>query len=226
MLFDEPKEEPKIAARPTLPPGTDRNYEIGFLFNFISGKSTRFDLEPILILKQNGYTEYKRVSMQAEKGLAYLEPLSEELYNNFTEFSDDKLLGWMTRTGNRYMRNHSGTWAHVSARELVNLRKHYRDLMEKLWPTLSAWPHVFVLRTGRFNNTVQTPQPLGKEVGMRFTADKNGDTITLKLILTLDGDVSDITVNGGFLLYKKGGTLFLPPISKRWQSSIFLRMVL
>lgn len=211
MLFDEPKEEPKIAARPTLPHGTDRNYEIGFLFNFISGKSTRFDLEPILILKQDGYTEYKRVSMQAEKGLAYLEPLSDELYNNFTEFSDEKLLNWMTRTGNRYMRNHSGTWAHMSARELVNIRKHYRDLMEKLWPTLMEWPHVFVLRTGRFSNRVQTPQPLGKDVGMRFTADRNGDTIVLKLILTLDGEVSDITVNGGFLLYKKGGTLFLPP---------------
>lgn len=211
MLFDEPKEEPKIAERPTLPPGTDTNYEIGFLFNFISGKSTRFDLEPILITKANGFVEYKRISLQAEKGLAYLQPLSEELYNNFIEFSDNKLLEWMTRTGNRYIRNQTGLWAHVSARELVNLRKHYRDIMEKLWPTLMEWPHVFVLRTGRFNNTTQTPQALGKEVGMRFTADRNGDTIVLKMILTLDGEVSDITVNGGFLLYKKGGMLFLPP---------------
>jgi SNF2 family DNA or RNA helicase len=211
MLFDEEKEEPKVAVRPTLPPGTPIDYEIGFLFNFISGKSTRFDLEPILIFKSNGITEYKRISLQSDKGLAYLQPLTEDLYNHFLEFSDNKLLDWMTRTGNRFIRNHSGSWAHVSARELINLRKHYRDVMEKLWPTLQQWPHLFVLRTGRFNNTAQTPLTLGKDVSFRFAADRNGEVITLKMILTLDGEVSDITVNGGFLLYKKGGVLYLPP---------------
>jgi SNF2 family DNA or RNA helicase len=211
MLFDEEKEEPKIAVRPTLPPGTVVDYEIGFLFNFISGKSTRFDLEPVLIYTINGIKEYKRVSLQAEKGLAYLEPLREEFYNNFLEFSDNKLLDWMTRTGNRFIRNHSGSWAHVSARELINLRKHYRDVMEKLWPTLLQWPNLFVLRTGRFSNTAQQSLTLGKEVAFRFSADRNGDVIVLKMIMTLDGEVSDITVNGGFLLYKKGGTLYLPP---------------
>src|SRR5690606_16720821 len=127
MLFDLPKTDAPKETRPVLPKGVPTNYEIGFLFNFVSGKSTRFDLEPVLIYS-TPTVEYKRVSMQSTMGLAYLQPLDEEFYNQLTEFSDNKLLNWMTKTGNRFIRNHSGSWAHVSARELGNLRKHYRDL--------------------------------------------------------------------------------------------------
>src|SRR5688572_21649218 len=165
MLFPEEKEEkkePKRAGRPVLPPGTVIDYEIGFLFNFVSGKSTRFDLEPLLIYRKNGMVEYKRISLQAEKGLAYLQPLAEPFYKALLEFSDDHLLQWMTRTGNRFLRNHSGSWAHVSARELVNLRKHYVDILQPLWPTLSTWPDVFVLKMGRFTNSTVIPVKLGQ----------------------------------------------------------------
>src|ERR1043165_4200009 len=99
MLFDEPKPEPKKAERPALPAGFDLNYKIGFLFNFVSGKSTRFDLEPVLIYPVNGKTEYKRISLQVEKGLALLHSLDNQLYDDLMEFSDNQLLQWMTRTG-------------------------------------------------------------------------------------------------------------------------------
>src|SRR5687768_579754 len=136
MLFEEPRFEQKVHVRPVLPAGTDLNYEIGFLFNFVSGKSTRFDLEPVLIYQLNGRPEYKRISLQVEKGLAFLQSIDEQFYNDLLEFSDNKLLDWMTRTGNRFIRNHSGTWAHASARELINLRKHYVEILQKLWPRL------------------------------------------------------------------------------------------
>jgi SNF2 family DNA or RNA helicase len=210
MLFDEEKIEPKKYVRPTLPAGTVIDYEIGFLFNFVSGKSTRFDLEPVLIAKNNGALEYKRVSMQSDRGLAYLQPLSDEFYKTYYEFSDQKLLDWMTHTGNRFIRNHSGSWAHVSARELVNLRKHYRDLLEKIWPTLVQWPHLFILRTGRFNNLHQQPIKLGQNVDFQFKVDRHTDVITLKMILVLDGQEADINLYAGFLL-EKGGVLYLPP---------------
>src|SRR5690606_5595505 len=142
---------------------------IGFLFNFVSSKSTRFDLEPVLIYEVNGKREYKRISLQVEKGLAFLHQLDDALYEDLLEFSDTKLLRWMTATGNRFIRNHSGTWAHVSARELVNLRKHYIDILRKLWPVLTGWPHVFVLTAGRFSNTQQTPiRPAPQPPEFRF----------------------------------------------------------
>ncbi|MBL0741743.1 DEAD/DEAH box helicase [Chryseolinea lacunae] len=209
MLFDEELPKPKVAARPTLPKGTVIDYEIGFLFNFASGKSTRFDLEPVLIFKRNVGTEYRRVSLQSDIALANLQPLSDSLYKDFLAFSDNNLLDWMTNTGNRFLRNHSGSWAHVSAKELLNLRKHYRDLLEKLWPALNDWPNLLIHKAGRFNNTQQQFVKLGKDVAIRFTADRKGDSIVLNLVLTLDGRVADINLLGGFML-EKDGLLYLP----------------
>src|SRR6187549_1435073 len=108
MLFPEEKKEKKSAERPKLPAGTVVDYEIGFLFNLVSGKSTRFDLEPMLIYSKNGIPEYRRISINTERGLALLQPLSDEFYKDVLQFSDNQLLDWMTRTGNRFIRNHSG----------------------------------------------------------------------------------------------------------------------
>lgn len=208
MLFEEEKIEIK-PVRPVLPPGFVIDYSVGFLFNFVSGKSTRFDLEPLLIQTNGAVKEYKRISLQAERGLAYLQPLEEKVYNDFIEFSDNNLLAWMTRTGNRFIRNHSGSWAHVSARELVNLRKHYRDLLERLWAALAS-RECFILRSGRFNpNQVQPVKLATSAPEFQFKVERSRDMITLKLLLLLDGEESDINLMGGCLL-EKNGTLYLP----------------
>src|SRR5690349_4085145 len=149
MLFDQQFNSPKEDIRPALPKDLKLKFEIGFLFNFVSSKSTRFDLEPVLILDDNGKTEYKRISLSVEKGLAFLHTFDDDFYKQLLEFSDNKILEWMTRTGNRFIRNHSGSWAHASVRELHNLRKHYIELLKLLWPTLQQWPALFVLRSGK-----------------------------------------------------------------------------
>ncbi len=209
-LFDQPLHTQKEEVRPTLPRDFNLNYEIGFLFNFASAKSTRFDLEPVLMIGEAGRIEYKRISLSVEKGLAFLEKFDDEFYRELLEFSDNKLLEWMTRTGNRFLRNHSGSWAHVSARELHNLRKHYIDLLKPLWPKLQQQPHLFVLKGGKFSNTQQQTIRLGTEVKFSFKADVQNGLITLKLILLLDGKESDVNLRAGFLL-EKDGALFLPP---------------
>lgn len=211
MLFEEERIEPKRAERPAIPQGFNMEYEIGFLFNFASGKSTRFDLEPILFYKLNGVTEYKRISLSAEKGLALLHKLDDSFYNDLLKFSDNQLLDWMTRTGNRFIRNHSGSWAHVSVRELTNLRKHYRELLEKLWPKLSLWPHLFFLKTGRFSNTKQQNIKLSATAAdFSFRVYLDGELITLQMLLLLDGKETTFNLWGGVLLEKEG-TLYLPP---------------
>lgn len=210
MLFEEEKKVYEKAARPVLPASYELKYEIGFLFNFVSSKSTRFDLEPVLIYTVNKTTEYRRISLQAEKGLAFLHLLEESFYDNLLQFSDTQLLRWMTNTGNRFIRNHSGSWAHASARELTNLRKHYIEILQKLWPVLTAWPQIFVLTAGRFSNTNQTSVKLSKEPPcFKFAAEQKGDLIILRLILSLDGKDSEVNLRGGILL-EKDGTLYLP----------------
>jgi non-specific serine/threonine protein kinase len=211
MLFDQERIEPKREERPALPAGFTMEYQIGFLFNFVSGKSTRFDLEPVLIYTLNGVTEYKRISLSVEKGLALLHPLDDAFYKDLLQFSDNQLLEWMTRTGNRFIRNHSGSWAHVSVRELVNLRKHYRDLLEKLWPKLSSWPRLYFLKNGRFSNTQQQAIKLGTgQINFNFNVNTSGELITLKMSVKLDGKETEFNLWGGFLL-EKDGTLYLPP---------------
>lgn len=210
MLFEEDKSLYKKTNRPTLPPSNTLKYEIGFLFNFVSSKSTRFDLEPVLRYRVNGTTEYRRISLQVEKGLAFLQGLDESFYENLLEFSDAKLLKWMAATGNRFLRSQSGSWAHLSARELVNLRKHYVDILQKLWPALASWPDVFVLKAGRFNNLRQSVVKISPNPPeLRLSADLKGDLILLKLSLLLDGKEAPLQVRGGVLIEHQE-TLYLP----------------
>lgn len=214
MLFDQPKNEPVKAARPALPADFNTEYELGFLFNFVSSKSTRFDLEPVIIYKLNGKTEYKRMSLQVEKGLALLKPLDDNFYKDLLEFSDDQILKWMTATGNRFIRNHSGSWAHLSARELNNLRKHYLELLQKLWPNLVKWPNLFILKAGRFNNFQQQNIKLSEQPAQfAFKVEHNSKLISLKMVLILDGKESDLNLWGGFM-FESGNTLYLPPESE------------
>lgn len=211
MLFEEDKTVYKRPVRPTLPPTYELKYEIGFLFNFVSSKSTRFDLEPVLTYELNGVREYKRISLQVEKGLAFLQSLDDSFYEDLLEFSDNQLLKWMTATGNRFIRNHSGSWAHVSARELVNLRKHYIEILKKLWPRLSQWPNLYFLKAGRFNNTQQSPIKLGTQSPeFKFNVELKGELISLRLTVWVDNKPVELNVWGGFLLQHEG-TLFLPP---------------
>ncbi len=215
MLFEKNSIQPNKAVRPALPAGFVIDYEIGFLFNFSSNKSTRFDLEPLLVYNKGKNPEYKRISLQAEKGLAFLQPLEDSFYHDLLQFSDANLIHWMSATGNRFIRNVStGGWAHASTRELINLRKHYIHLLHLLWPTLRASSHVFILTNGRFDNTSLQPLSLGKEIAnIQFSADREREKIILKTHLFLNDQESKINLIGGFLL-ELNSTLYLPPVGE------------
>ena len=202
MLFGEDHKRSKGASRPALPNGIVIDYEIGFLFNFASAKSTRFDLEPILLYKRDKFIEYKRVSLQVDRGLAYLQPLDDEFYQDLIQFSDSQLLKWMTGTGNRFIQNNEmGSWAHASVRELKNLRKHYLTLLQKLWTGLCSNPTLFGLHNGRFVGHSQQSITLGRQPAeIRFLVEQEKDAMVLTMILLLDGKEAKVNLLGGILL--------------------------
>jgi hypothetical protein len=211
MLFEN-ESGPKESTRPSLPKGAIIDYEIGFLFNFASGRSTGFDVEPLLIYQNSNAVEYKRISLQSQKALAYLQPLDDALYNDFLQFSDAKILAWMTGTGNKFIRNtNTGSWTHASARELKNIRKHYVNLLHRIWPKLTEQPNVFMLKSGRFDNYKQQPVQLGRQpVNIRFSVELEHESIVLKLIVLIDGRPAKVVLCRG-ILFEKDNTLFLPP---------------
>lgn len=217
-LFDQPRAVPQETPRPKLPKGTPTDYEIGFLFNFATSRAVHFDFEPILIYKRENITEFKRVSLQAEVALAHLQPLEESFYRNLIEFSDKRILNWMTATGNKFIRNTTtGAWSPGSPRELKNLRKHYRDILQNIWPQLAAWPRLFILKTGRFNNYRQETIRLSTQPPeVRLSAELKKGTIVLKLNLFLDGQLSRLVLYRNLLL-EKDGVLYLPPDAETLQ---------
>ncbi len=212
MLFDDSISPQKNNRRPSLPAGIPQNFQIGFLFNFISGKSTKFDLEPILILQQNGYKEYKRLSIETDMGLAYLRDLDHEFYNQLLRFSNKEILTWMSATGNRFVRDErSGSWAHASVKELKNLRKRYVELLMPLWPQLCVCPELFILTSGRFSGHAQQIIKLSPEpVQIRIYADSEKGEIVLRLALLLQGIETNVTLRGSMLI-ESHGVLYLPP---------------
>ncbi|MEP6737853.1 MAG: DEAD/DEAH box helicase [Chryseolinea sp.] len=218
LLFDSASSTPKKSPRPALPKNVPANYHLAFLFNFATSRSVNFDLEPVLVLKRDNLTEYKRISLQADIALAYLQPLDDAFYNDFLEFSDNNILKWMTGTGNKFIRNTTtGSWTHASARELKNLRKHYRDLLQKLWPRLSTWPNLFILKQGRFNNHTQQAIRLSNHrPEIRLSVELERDTIALKLNLSLDGKPSKLILYRN-LLVENEGVLYLPPDTETLQ---------
>ncbi|HTF17872.1 MAG TPA: DEAD/DEAH box helicase [Chryseolinea sp.] len=211
LLFNQGSQSPKQPTRPKLPKGTLVDYEIGFLFNFATNRSANFDLEPVLIFKRGNTTEYKRISLQVNAGLAHLQPLDQSFYNDVIAFSDNRILAWLTATGNKFIRDaDNGTWATASARELKNLRKHYRDLLQTLWPRLADWPNLFIHTSGRFNQNKQANIRLSKQTpDFRFSVLLEKDSIVLKLHLFLDGQPSRLIIYRNLLL-EKDGVFYLP----------------
>jgi len=211
-LFDQPSSAPKESPRPRLAKGIPIDYEVAFLFNFATSRSVNFDFEPVLIYKRENLTEYKRISLQSNVALSMLQPLDDSFYRDLLEFSDDRILKWMTATGNKFIRNTStGSWTHGSPRELKNLRKHYRDVMQKLWPRLVGWPHLFVLKSGRFNNYRQETMRLSSQPPeIRFSVEAKNESIVLKLNLFLEGKLSRLILYRNLLLEKEG-VFYLPP---------------
>lgn len=213
MMFDDSDSEQKYTRKtPPLPPGVPKNFKIGFLFNFISGKSTRFDLEPVLIIQQNGYKEHKRISIDTSLGLAYLRDLDKDFYAKLLRFSNKEILKWMSATGNRFvMDERSGSWAHASVKELKNLRKRYIELLTALWPQLCCWPDLFILTEGKFSGHTQQIIKLSPEpVQFRIYADSEKGEIVLRLAVVIHGVETKVNLCGSMLI-EHNGVLYLLP---------------
>jgi non-specific serine/threonine protein kinase len=179
------------ALRPQLPANVIVDYEIGFLFNFISARHIGFEFEPLYVRSKNGQASVKKLSIHNPENLSSLHPVNDEVFNILIEFSDQKLVSWMAKNGNPHLQSYANPWQYLYDDGKLKLQKHYLELLQQLWPSLCTDPNVFKLVQGPFSNSAVTPVKLSSTpVQLIFTAKADARFITIGLKLkTADGDI-------------------------------------
>ena len=200
--------------RPPLAGNVIIDYEIGFLFNFISARHIGFEFEPLYVRNKNGKATIKKFYLHNPENLSSLHSLSNDAFYQVIEFSDQKLLAWMINSGSSYLKNYANPWQHLTEVETDRLRKHYVGLLQDLWPTLCNEPHIYQLTDGPFSNAAVKPVCLSRTpVQLVFTvlSDARFITVTMKLkpensdAVALQKD----TLKGGIIV-DIDNTLYLP----------------
>lgn len=173
--------------RPRLPDSVMVDYEVGFLFNFISAKHIKFEFEPIFVRDKKGKTDVKKLVIHNESNLPYLQTLSDEMFAGVLEFTDKKLVDWMAINGSNYLKNYANPWQHITDTERQKLRKHYVEILKNLWPLLCREPQVFQLSNGHFSSATVKPVKLSETpFGLNFIASADERFITIKMTFKVD----------------------------------------
>ena len=200
-------------ARPKMPENTLIDFEIGFVLNFTSARHIGFELETAFVRDKNSKTDIKKLLMHNESNWPFLQSLSDGLYGQIMEFTDQKLIAWLIQNGSAYLKNYASPYQQLSDLERLKLKKHYFGLLQGLWPVLCQEPFVFRLDEGRFSNASVKPAKLGKTaVKLFFTADADERFITIQIGFKPGEPVNvqnPIVLKSGMLLDIEG-ILYLP----------------
>ncbi|MEX8547436.1 MAG: SNF2-related protein [Mucilaginibacter sp.] len=199
--------------RPQLPAGTMLDFEIGFLFNFTSARHIGFELETVFVRDKNGKQDLKKLVLHNQSNLPFLQSLSDEIFYQILEFSDQKLVEWMAQKGHSYLNSYSNPWNQISESDREQLKKHYLQLLQNLWPKLCEEPFVYQLNEGRFSNANVKPVKLSKtSVQLFFEATADERFITIKIDFKPEGEdlpAGEAKVLRSGLILEAGGTLYL-----------------
>ena len=206
-------EMPFNKVRPRLPDSVMIDYEIGFVFNFISAKHVKFEIEPVFVREKNGRSNIKKLVINNEANLPYLQSLSDEVFHHLMEFTDEKLVDWLARNGSAYLKNYANPWLQMTDKERLKLRLYYLELLQRFWPLLCAEPLIYQLNEGTFSNANVKPVKLGgAPFTLAFKAVADERFITIKMNFKIGDD--DVINHGGLLKSKiildVENTLYLP----------------
>jgi len=200
--------------RPRLPDNIIVDYEVGYLFNFISAKHIRFELETVFVRDKKGKTDVKKLVFNNQSNLPYLQSLSDGIFDQLMEFTDTKLVDWMANNGSNYLKIYANPWQQIGETDRQKLRKHYLELLQGLWPFLCKEPFVFQLSDGHFSNAAVKPVKLSETpFKLIFTATGDGRFITIKIGFKTDSaDITEgkVTSLKGKFILEVDGVLYLP----------------
>ncbi|WP_184547546.1 DEAD/DEAH box helicase [Mucilaginibacter sp. FT3.2] len=202
------------ALRPQLPANVIVDYEIGFLFNFISARHIGFEFEPLYVRNKNGKASVKKMSIHNPENLSSLHALSDDVYTTLVEFSDQKLVDWMTKNGSSHLKTYANPWQYLFDKDTTKLQIHYMELLQNLWPTLCNEPYVYQLTQGPFSNAAVKPVNLSiTPVKLVFNAHADARFITVNMQLDIDnGDLlspDKYTLRSGMII-DINNTLYIP----------------
>jgi len=200
--------------RPRLGDNIIVDYEVGFLFNFVSTKHIKFELEPVFVREKKGRTDVKKLVINNQSNHAYLQSLNDDLFYRLMELSDQKLVDSMAKTGSNYLTLYANPWQMMNDKDGQKLRKHYFEHLQGLWPMLCQEPFIFQLTEGHFSNANVRPAKLSDRP-FKLVFEVNSEERFI--VITMNFKTSDAEAQQGGhgiirgkLLLDVDGVFFLP----------------
>jgi SNF2 family DNA or RNA helicase len=179
------------------------DFEVGYLLNINSQRlKLGFELEAIKIYRKADKTDLKKLSFNQAANLPLLKGLSNEVYSLLLQLSDSKLLDYLESRGLGYMKTYGSPWQQMTERGSSELKKHYVECLQKLWPYLAEHPQTFLLKEGKFSSNNCKPaiiSPVAVDLSFRVTADQRFITIQLIPLINEDEIEPGFELLHGFL---------------------------
>ncbi len=178
----------KISKRPKLQVQDFIDYEIGFSFVFSNKAILSFELLPIGIQTKKNKKEYKKLSLSNQASLAYLQPLSDDLYFLLEKLTTDNLKKHLLQTshGQSVYNYYSGmTYLDPAQKEI--LIERYYEVLKQLWNYLSEQPNTFIQSGEYFSKKELTTISLSKSFAkIYFETETNEKNFIIQLKFKTD----------------------------------------
>lgn len=180
--------------RPPLPAGAIVDYEAGILFNFISKKHIGYDIEPFMLREKKGNLDVKKINRDNAEGIAELKPLTDNLFEFITLFSQSRLLDLLEKYGSGYLRRFSNPWTQLPKGARDTLSEYYQKHVFENWDALAAYPHTYIMTEGKFSrNSVKPVRLSPQRLRLKFSVEKDDRFITVHLHVILNDLQADFS---------------------------------
>jgi len=189
-----PKKDAHIfAERPIISKDSIIDFEVGFLFNFLSMHfKSGFELETVKVFNKSSGEHFKKLSIHNAANLPLLKELPDDIYDLVLGLTDEGVKNYLLKNGHGYIGNYANAWNNASDDTIKLLRTYYMEQLQKLWPYLCGHSLIYQLKQGTFSNKNIKPAKLSAEpVTISFLIEEDERFITIRKRLLKNQAVID-----------------------------------
>lgn len=179
--------------RPQITGGVVIDFQLGFLFNFLSMHfKMGFELETIKVFENAKGRQLKKLPIHNAANLSLLKELPNDVYMLMLTLTDEGMKEFLRKNGHGYLVNYSNPWANLTEDVMRSIRKYYLTQLKELWPYLCDHPNVYELTSGNFsNNNVQPAKLSATPVNVSFVVEEDDRFVTINVGFVVSQTVVD-----------------------------------